>query len=257
MLLVAGAALGAAFELAPRVLLRPPFGAYSDAKLHDALGRALVEYWRSGTQAFPAGLTALVDYWYQWHAVKVVISALLALVLALLSTALWQRYLRGRRWYAAVATAATMSTVFVMWVLSVNVQVTARPQIPLLGVLPGGTADGNLAQVVREMREGLTNSAGPHAGSPALTVLLGEVERYYWVTAAISAALTVAAGLASAYCWKRRFAGDRGATRVRFMHSTLGVITALTACLLLLIAVASALSAREPAASLLGVLGAG
>src|SRR5689334_1739368 len=184
LLLAAGAALLAAFELAPRVLLRPPFGAYSDAKLHDALGRALVEYWRSGTPALPAHLTSLVDYWFQWHAIKVVNSALLAIVLALLSTALWQKYLRGRRWYAAVATAATMSTVFVIWVLSVNIQVTALPLIPLLGVLPERTAEGKLAQVVSEMREGLTNAASPHAGSPALTVLLGEVERYYWVTAA-------------------------------------------------------------------------
>jgi hypothetical protein len=257
LLLAAGAALAAAFEAAPRALPMPTFGAYSDAKLQDALGRALVEYWRSGSRAFPASLTALVDYWFQWHAIKVVISALLVMVLALLSTGLWQRYLRGRPWYAAVATAATVSTVFVMWVLSVNIQVTALPLIPLLGVLPGRTADGNLAQVWSQMREGLTNSSSPHAGSPALTALLGEAERYYWVTAAISATLMVATVLASAYFWRRRIAADPSATRVRFMNSTLGVITALTACLLLLMTVASALSALDPAASLLGIIGAG
>ncbi|GIH16017.1 hypothetical protein Raf01_41890 [Rugosimonospora africana] len=257
LLLVAGAALGAAFELAPRVLLRPSFGAYSDAKLHDALGRAFVEYWRSESRALPAHLTSLVDYWFQWHAIKVVNSALLAIVLALLTTGLWQKYLRGRRWYAAVATAATVSTVFVIWVLSVNIQVAALPLIPLLGVLPGRAAEGKLAQVLSEMREGLTKSASPHAGSPALTVLLGEVERYYWVTAAISATLMVATGLASAHFWKRRITGDPSATRVRFMHSTLGVITALTACLLLLETAGSALSALEPATSLLGIIGAG
>lgn len=257
MLLAAGAALVAAFELAPRVLLRPTFGAYSDAKLHDALGRALVEYWRSGTPAFPASLTTLVDYWFQWHAIKVANSALLVIVFALLATALWQRYLRTQAWYAAVAIAATVSTVFVIWVLSVNIQVTALPLIPLLGVLPGRTADGNLAQVLSEMREGLTNSASPHAGSPALTVLLGEVERYYWVTAAISATLMVATVLASVLFWKRRIAADPSATRVRFMHSTLGVITALTACLLLVETAGSALSALDPATSLLGVIGAG
>ncbi|BCJ45410.1 hypothetical protein GCM10010168_86790 [Actinoplanes ianthinogenes] len=257
LLLVAGAALGAAFELAPRVLLRPSFGAYSDAKLHDALGRAFVEYWESGSRAFPAHLTSLVDYWFRWHAIKVVISALSAVVLALLTTALWQKYLRGRRWYAAIATAATTSTVFVVWVLSVNIQVTALPLIPLLGVLPGRTADGRLAQVVSEMRGGLTNAAGPHAGSPVLTVLLGEVERYQWVTAGISATLMVAAGLASAYFWRRRITGDPSATCVRFMHRTLGVITALTACVLLLMTVAGALSALEPTAPLLGIIGAG
>lgn len=256
MLLVAGAALVAVFELAPRALLRPPFGAYSDAKLHDDIGRALIEYWRSGSPAFPARLTTLVDYWFQWHAIKVAISALLVIILALLATALWQRYLRSRPWYAAVATAATALTVFAIWVLSVNIQVMALPLIPLLGVLPGRTADGNLAQVLSEMHEGLTDSASPHANSPALTVLLGDVERYYWVSVAISATLVVAAGLASAHFWKRRIASDPSATRVRFMHSTLGVITALTACLLLVMTAASAFSALEPSTSLLGVIGA-
>ena len=256
LLLAAAAALVAAFELAPRTLLRPTFGSYSDAKLHDALGRAFVEYWRSGSPALPARLTALVDYWFQWHAIKVAISSLSVIVFALLTTALWQRYLRGRPWYAAVATAATVSTVFAIWVLSVNIQVAALPLIPLLPLLPGRTADGKLAQVLSEMREGLTESASPHAGSPALTVLLGEVERYYWVTAAISATLMVATGLASAHFWKRRIADDPSATRVRFMHSTFGVITALTACLLLLMTATSALSALEPTTSLLGVIGA-
>jgi len=258
LLLAAGAALVAAFVFAPAALLRPTFGAYdSDATLQDALGRALVEYWRSGTPAFPARLTTLVDYWFQWHAIKVAISALLVIVFALLATALWRRYLQTRRWYAVVATTGTVLTVLAMGVLAVNIQVMAVPLVGLLPLLPGRTADGKLAQVLSEMREGLTESASPHAGSPALTVLLGEVERYYWVTVAISATLMVATGLASAHFWKRRITGDPSATRVRFMHSTLGVITALTACLLLLVAADSALLALEPATSLLGVIGAG
>ena len=258
MLVATGAALVAAFVLAPAALLRPAFGAYdSNAKLQDALGRALVEYWRSGTPAFPARLTTLVDYWFQWHAIKVALSTLLVIVFALLTTALWQRFLRARPWYAAVATAAAVLTVFAMWVLVVNIEAMTVPLVALLPLLPDRTADGELAQVLREMREGLTASASPHAGSPALTVLLGEFERYHWVTVATSAVLLLATGLASAHFWKRRNAGDPSATRVRFMHSTLGVITALTACLLLVETAASALSALEPATSLLGVIGAG
>ena len=257
MLLAAGAALVAAFEPAPRTLLRPTFGAYSDAKLHDAIGRALVEYWRSGTPAFPARLTTLVDYWFQWHAIKVAISALLVIVFALLATALWQRYLRTQAWYAAVAIAATVSAVVAVVVLMFNIQAAAVPMGALLGVLPGGTPDGKLAQVLSQLREGLTKSTSPHAGSPALTVLLGEVERYFWVMVAISATLMVATVLASVLFWKRRIAADPNATRVRFMHSTLGVITALTACLLLFMTGASALSALEPATTLLDVIGAG
>ncbi|MEU5265489.1 hypothetical protein [Amycolatopsis sp. NPDC021455] len=257
LLLAAAAALVATFVLAPAALLKPTFGAYDYTQLQDAFGSALVEYWRSGTPAFPARLTTLVDYWFQWHAIKVAISALAVIVFALLTTALWQRYLRARPWYAAVATAAAVLTVLAMGVLMVNIEVTAVPLVGLLGLLPGTTADGKLAQVLSEMHEGLTESAGPHAGSPALTIFLGEIERYHWVMVAISATLMVATGLASAYFWKRRITGDPGATRVRFMHTTLGVVSALTACLLLLLAGATTLSALEPATTLLDVIGAG
>ncbi|MFJ4848716.1 hypothetical protein [Streptomyces sp. NPDC088733] len=254
LLLVVSAALVAAFEPAPRTLLSPTFGAYSDAKLRDAFGRALVEYWRSGTPAFPAHLTTLVDYWFQWHAIKVAISSLSVIVFALLAAALWQRYLRAQAWYAAVAIAATVSTVAAVVVLMFNIPATAVPMGALLGVLPGGTADGKLAQVLSEMREGLRHSAGPHAGSPALTVLLGDVERYDWVMVVVSATLMVATVLVSVLFWRRRITAVPSATRVRFMNTTLGVITALTACLLLLATVAYTFSALDPAASLLGIM---
>lgn len=257
MLLAAGVALVATFELVPRTLLRPTFGVLGAAKLRDAFGRALVEYWRSGTPAFPAHMTTLVDYFFQWHAIKVVTSTLMVIVFALLATALWRRYLRTRAWYAAVAIAATVSTVAAVVVLMFNIAAMAVPLEALLGVLPGGTADGELAQVFSEMREGLRHSAGPHAGSPALTVLLGEVERYWWVITSVSATLMVATVLASVLFWKRRIAADPSATRVRFMHSTLGVITALTACLLLLATALFTLSALQPADWLLGVIGTG
>lgn len=258
MLLAAGAVLVAAFVLAPAALLRPTFGDYDGvAKLPDALGRALVEYWGIGTPAFPAHLTTLVDYWFQWHAIKVAISASLVIVFALLATALWRRYLRSRPRYAAVATAATVSVVLAMGVLMANIQATTVPLVALLPLLSGRAADGELAQVFSKMRDGLTGSAGSHTDLPALTVLLGEVERYHWVMVAVSAVLMVATGLASAHFWKRRTTGDRSATRVRFMHGTLGVITAVTACLLLLMAAASALTALDPATWLLGVIDAG
>lgn len=257
LLLATGAALVAAFVLAPAALLRPTFGDFdSEAKLRDALGRALVEYWRVGTPAFSARLATLVDYWFQWHAIKVAISTLLVIVFALLTTALWRRYLRARPGYAVVATAAAVSATLALGLLMANIQATAVPLVALLPLLSGGAADGDLAQVFIEMRGGLTESAGSHTDLPALTVLLGEVERYHWVMVAVSATVMVATGLASAHFWKRRITGDRSATRVRRMHSTLGVISALTVCLLLLMAAASALTALEPATWLLGAIDA-
>lgn len=257
-LLAAGAALVAAFVLAPAALLRPTFGEYDgEVKLQEAVGRALVEYWGRGTPAFPAGLTTLVDYWFHWHAIKVVISVLMVIVFALLTTALWRRYLRTRPGYAAVATATTVLTVLALGVLMANIQATIVPLVALLPLLAGRTATGELAQVLSEMRDGLTESAGSYTDLPALTVLLGEVERYHWAMVAVSATLMVATGLASAHFWKRRSTGDPSATRVRLMHGTLGVSTALTAGLLLLMTAASALTALEPATWLLGAIDVG
>lgn len=133
-------------------------------------------------------------------------------------------------------------------VLIVNVQATAVPLVALLPLLPEGTGDGELARVLGEVREGLP------AGPSPLTVLLGEVARYNWIMAAICAPLMMATGLASARFWRRRITGDPSA---RFMHSTLGVISALTAGLLLLMTVASTFSALQPDTALLGVIGAG
>src|SRR6185369_14714907 len=99
-------------------------------------------------------------------------STLLVIVFALLATALWRRYLTTRPGYAVVATVVAVLTVLATGVLILNIQATAAPLIPLLGLLPGRTADGTLAQVLSEMREGLTAPVSSHAGSPALTVLL-------------------------------------------------------------------------------------
>ncbi len=144
MLLAAVVVLVAAFMLAPAALLRPDFGAYdSETYLQDDLGHAFVEFWRSGTPALNGHFTTLVDYWFQWHAIKVAISAALVVVLALLSTALWRTYLYARTWYAAAATATTVLTVLAVGVLIVNVQATAVPLVALLPLLPEAPATAN------------------------------------------------------------------------------------------------------------------
>ena len=64
----------------------------------------------------------------------------------------------------------------------------------------------------------------------------------------------VAAGLASLFLWRRR---RLGSARAGFMRKALGVITALTASLLLVVVVAAVFAAREPAGALLALLGMG
>ena len=135
-----------------------------------------------------------------------------------------------------------------------NIQATAVPLVALLPLVDGGTSSGELAQTLREIREGLTEPANPHASSPVLTVLLGEVERYHWVMVAMAATVMVATALAGASFWKQRVTGY---SRVRFMRRTLSVALVLTAGLLLVVVAVSVLSAIEPSGALLAALGMG
>lgn len=252
LLLATGSALVAAFVLAPAALLRGTYGDFSgEAALRGAAGRGFVEYWQGDGPEFPALLARLVDYWFRWHAIKIVISSLMLVVFALLAVALWRRYLHGAARYTVGAISATVFAVVATGLLIVNIQATAVPLVALLPLLAGEAPGGELAQTLREMREGLTESASPHAGSPALTVLVGEVERYHWVIAAVAATVMVATGVASAFLWRRRVTDD---SRVRFMRRSLGVILALTASLLVLLVTASVLSATDPTDAFLGIV---
>jgi hypothetical protein len=253
LLLATGAALVAAFVLAPAALLGGTYGAFRDkAALRDAVGRGLVEYWRGDRPALPALLARLVDYWFRWHAIKVVISSLLIVVFVLLAAALWRRYLHSATAHAVGAIGATSVAVVATGLLILNIQATAVPLIALLPLLAGGASSGDLTQTLREVREGLTDSAGPHASSPALPVLLGEVERYYWVMVAAAATVMVATAVASISLWRRRVTGS---PRVRFMRTALSVILALTAGLLLVGVAAGAFAAMHPTGALLVALG--
>ena len=238
LLLAAGAALVASFDLAPAALLDATFR--DKAVLNDAVARGLVEYFRDGGPEFPALLARLVDYWFRWHAMKVVITSLMVVVFVLLAAALWQRYLSGAARHAVGAIGATSLAVVATGVLILNVQATA---VPLVALVPLADASGEVPQTLR---------ADPHASSPALPVLLGQVERYYWVMVAVAGPVLVAAGVASWSLWRRRGAGS---VRAGSMRKALAVILALTAGLLLVVVAASAYSALHPADSLLGVLG--
>ncbi|GIF05016.1 hypothetical protein [Actinoplanes siamensis] len=252
LLLAAGSALVAAFVLAPAAILNATDAVFSDEEARrDAVGRGLVEYWRGGGPEFPALLARLTDYWFRWHAIKVVISSLMLMVFVLLAVALWRRYLHGAARNAVGAVGATVFAVLATGLLILNVQATVVPLIALLPLMAGETPGNELARTLREMREGLTQSTGPHASSPALTVLLGEAERYHWIMAAMAATVMAATGLASVSLWRRRVADD---SRVSFMRRSIGVVMALTASLLLLVAATSAVSATDPADTVLAAI---
>jgi hypothetical protein len=232
LLSAAGAALVAAFVLAPAALL----GRKVD--LSGAVRRALVEFRQSGGPQLSPQLKDLVDYWFQWHAIKVVITLCMLMTFGLLTAALWRRYRRGPAGYAVAAVGASVLTGLASALLILNIQATVVPLVALLPLASGDASEGLL---------------GP-SGSPAVTVLVGEVERYYWVMVAVAGPALAVAVLISAMLWARRVTEDK---RVFVARRATSVVAGLTASLLLLVVVFSAYSALEPADALRGLLGVG
>jgi hypothetical protein len=232
LLSATGAALVAAFVLAPAALL----GRKVD--LSGAVRRALVEFRQSGGPQLPTQLKNLADYWFKWHAIKVVITLFMLIIFGLLAAALWRRYRRGAAGYAVAAVGANVLTGLASALLILNIQATVVPLVALLPLASGDASEELL---------------GP-AGSPAVTVLVGDVGRYYWVMVAVAGTALAVAVLISALLWTRRVTDD---TRVFVARRATSVVAGLTASLLLLVVVFSAYSALEPADALRGLLGVG
>jgi hypothetical protein len=150
------------------------------------------------------------------------------------------------------AVAATCFAVLAVGLLLVNIQATAVPLVALLPLLSGGAHSADLAQTLREVGDGVNRPSGPHGGSPALPVLLGEVERYHWVLATATGAVVLVIVLASVVLWRRR---GTGSARAGFMRKAFRIILAATATLLLIVVAYSVYSAAGPGGSLLALLG--
>jgi hypothetical protein len=232
VLSAAGAALVVAFEFAPAALLG------READLPGAVRRALVEFRQSGGPRLPTRLTNLADYWFEWHAIKVLISSVMLVTFGLLAAALWRRYRQGAAGLAVAAVGASVLTSLAAALLILNIQATA---VPLVALLPLASGDG------------LVKLLGP-AGSPALTVLAGEVERYYWVLAGAAGTALAVAVLISAWSWTRRVTDD---ARVFVARRATSVVAGLTASVLVLVVAFGLFSAIEPADALRGLLGGG
>ncbi len=107
---------------------------------------------------------------------------------------------------------------------------------------------------MKDIRAAAADRSNPYNASPALALLVRQVERYFWVLASLSAVLALAMASASILLWRRRGATPVDAARSRAMCSTVGVVTALTACLFLVGVVVGVTSALQPLDSLVGLL---
>lgn len=143
LLAVAGVALVGTFNIIPPALLSGSYHRYHDwATLQTALASALSTLWRERASSLPPELARLVDYWFLWHAIKIVICLAAVSVFTPLGVALWDRYItatqRAALWRCG-ATVATIGAAFATVVLVLNVQATAVPLVALLPALPAAS----------------------------------------------------------------------------------------------------------------------
>ena len=258
LLAVAGVALVGTFNVIPAALLSGSYRGYNDwAAMQTALAGALSTLWREQASSLPPELARLVDYWLLWHAIKVVICMATVSVFTALGVALWHRYLNATQraaFWRCGATVATIVVALATAVLVLNVQATAVPLVALLPALPAGGQNHDLAHTANEIRAAASDRSNPYGASPALSLLLRQVERYYWVLASLSAVLALAMASASSLLWRRRGATTVDASRSRSICSTVGVVTALTASVLLVGVAVGVISALRPLDSLVGLL---
>lgn len=214
--------------------------------MSELLGRGLVEYWDSGTRTYPPGLAEMVDYWFEWHAIKIVISVLLTVVLALLATTLWRRSLTAGVGYVIAATTTTVLSLLSVIVAVLNIQSTVAPVVALLPMLSTDDADGQSAQSLIE------NGVQIGDSRPPLLELLTQVKHYNWAMLVATAVViaVVAAGTVTAF--RRYSSADKTHRR---MFVTLGSIGAVMTIMTALLLVAAIVAITDPGAALLSAVG--
>lgn len=240
----------AAFVLGPAALLRGSYPQFQDqSAMGQQLGRGLVEYWGSGVRTFPPGLAEMVDYWFAWHAIKIVISVLLTAVLGLLAAALWRRSLTAGMGYVIGASTTTVLSLFSVFVAVINIQSTVAPLVALLPMLSDDNADGKTAQSLIE------NSVRSGDTRPPLLELLTQVEHYNWAVIVATGVVIAVVGTGTVIAFRRYAKTGPNDRAHRRMFITLGSIGAVMTIGMALLFVAAAVAVADPGEALLGSVG--
>ncbi|WKG12456.1 hypothetical protein QX204_13695 [Nocardia sp. PE-7] len=264
LLTISGAGLVAAFVLGPAALLRERYPRFdNESALSAALGESLTVFWQNGSRSLPSELAELSDYWFRWHAIKIVISALLIVVLGLLAASLWNLFLGTeirKRWVsigcAVAAMSATVLALFSVVLLVLNIQATVVPLVALLPLLPEEQADGALAQTLLQISRAVDEPGNPQADSPAVLTLLEQISRYHWTMIIEATALSAAVGTASVIGYRRYVAArDADRPRRRFMYAFLGAAALATTFVMVLLVGAAVGGVADPTAALRNSLG--
>lgn len=259
--LVAG--LGVAFVLAP------PWLAASDRsvdptdqpQLVAAFRAALVGYWRSGNRNYPPALQRVVGYWMRFHLIKGGFAALLLIVLVALAVLLWRTILRtdglgtgSRVALVGAGTAVPALALLALAVVMANLQGAVAPFASLLPLLMGGPPDADLTGPLAQARQQL---AGSHRtggyNPPALDAMVTDFGWYHTAMAVITAVVVVALLGLGVVFWRgtaRAGAADR---RTRRVLGGFGVFAVLSSLIVVVVFIANAGTAMDPAPALLGL----
>ncbi|MBB4692337.1 hypothetical protein [Paractinoplanes abujensis] len=249
---VLAAALVVAFVMLPPVVAAAWTGAgpTSHGQLVQATQQGFADYWRAGGGQLDAGLQRLVDYWFAFHVVKGVISALLLGTLVALAVPLW----RSRKLVAAgVSGLAVVAAAAVM----ANVQGMLAPLSSLLPM----AGEPTLAAAGRELSAVLSSGAPMPA---SLEPMVSDFGWYHAVMVPIAGVAVLILLATSVLLWRGPSraghkpargsspAGHnpaRGSSRAG--HKVIAGVTLTLALVMGVVVTANATTAADPAPALL------
>jgi hypothetical protein len=254
-------ALAAAFVVAPSMLAASMSGVgfAGERRLAEASREAFVAYWTSGDRTFPPSLERVVEYWFRYHVVKALIAAILLVVLVVLDTVVWKAFLRagglGRVGRAAAVSGGilvTMLAVLSLVTVMANVQGAAAPFASLLPMLEVGGTSGELTEAVNHIRQWLTEwpGTGLHR-PPAIEVMVNDFSRYHVVLAVVAAVVAFSLAAMTGVFGKRFARAGSSEGRTRRVVGSFGVLSAALSLVMIVLAIANATTAANPAPALL------
>jgi hypothetical protein len=228
-----GLALVVAFVVAPGPLagIGSGGGLGSQRQLRAAFRGAFVGYWGSGAGERTADMDRIVDYWFRYHLVKGVTAALLLAVLV----AIGVRLFHGAQ-YKVVAVSAL--GVLALGTVMANVQGAVAPFASLMPLLVDTAPDPALAGTLVQVRERLAAGGGV---PPAAHAMVADFALYHEIMVVVAALVAIGLAVAGVLLWRGR------------ARWTLGVGAGLACVAALVVAMANAGTAADPAPALLGL----
>ena len=195
-----------------------------------------------------AQLTDLSDYWRWFHLVKTAMAVALLVVLAVWAARLWRHYVHAApntaAWPVAAAGTVVSALAVVAYVAVVaNVQSMVAPTASLMSMLNVGTADGDLAAMAGQVRDGLTHYSG---ASPApLRTMVDDLARYHVVVAVIGWSSAVGLTVVAIASVRARARGPRPDLRRRRLHGAVAIASGVLTVAVVVLAAANTSAALD------------